>query len=282
MTHPIRMAFVVGCLGLVAVGGAVADDAEDVVKAAQNVVAAYNAGDVKKVSSFFMGDADLFGGSGRLLHPYDADRTAAGFAAGQKWDLEWRDLTARVHGNSAVSSGFLFGSIHLADGTDDTRPWRNTASWVKDGGQWKLTQIHTSELKPDVAGAQEVISRYHQAFMDGDGAAARACLADSYARTINQEGLKGDPSRWVGEVADAGMLDEWIPMFSSSEVTYDNSIRFVHTDVSEQSGVVVTRETGSSATPDGGGSWEDVANLWLVVHVDGEWKIAASVHNVME
>jgi len=78
------------------------------------------------------------------------------------------------------------------------------------------------------------------------------------------------------------MLDEWMAMFSSSEVTYDNSIRFVHTDVNEQSGVVVTRETGSSSSPEGGGSWEDVANLWLVISVDGEWKIAASVHNVME
>ena len=76
------------------------------------------------------------------------------------------------------------------------------------GGKWKLTQFHSSDLKPDVTGAQAVISKYHQAFVDSDGEAARACLADSYVRTINRAGLEGDPSRWVGTVADAGMIDE--------------------------------------------------------------------------
>ena len=150
------------------------------------------------------------------------------------------------------------------------------------GGKWKLTQFHSSDLKPDVTGAQAVISKYHQAFVDSDGEAARACLTDSYVRTINRAGLEGDPSRWVGTVADAGMIDEWVADFSSNEVTYENSVQFLSANVNEQSGVVVTRETGNSVFPDGGGLWEGVANLWWVVKVGGEWKIAGSAHNIME
>ena len=281
MTRLIRTALV-AALGLLTVGGATADDAKDVVAAAQGVLKAYNSGDAKKASSFFTDDADYYSGNGRGLTDFDSDRLAASFEAGLSYDLEWQDLTARVHGNSAVSSGLLVGSIHLPDGTDLNTTLRNTGSWVKDGGKWKLTQFHSSDLKPDVTGAQAVISKYHQAFVDSDGEAARACLTDSYVRTINRAGLEGDPSRWVGTVADAGMIDEWVADFSSNDVTYVNSVQFLSANVNEQSGVVVTRETGSSAFSDGGGLWEGVANLWWVVKVGGEWKIAGSAHNIME
>ena len=50
MTRLIRTALV-AALGLLTVGGATADDAEDVVAAAQGVLKAYNSGDAKKASS---------------------------------------------------------------------------------------------------------------------------------------------------------------------------------------------------------------------------------------
>ncbi|HJP31837.1 MAG TPA: nuclear transport factor 2 family protein [Candidatus Latescibacteria bacterium] len=280
MTHLTRTALVVASFGLLTVGGVVADDADDVVTAAQDLLDTYNAGDTKKMSSFYVDGATGFSGNGREISPFDAGKLAEAIEAGRSYDLAWQDLTARVHGSSAVTSGLLFGTIHLADGRDIFTPWRNSISWVKEGGKWKVTQAHTSDLKPDVVGAQGVISRYHQAFVDNDGDAARACLTDFYVRSI--KGLEGEPGRWGGSVADAAMIDEWVESFSTDDVTYENSVQFLQTEVNEQSGVVVTSETGSNSTPEGSGSWEGVSNLWWVVKVDGEWKIAGSAHNIGE
>ena len=73
MTRLIRTALV-AALGLLTVGGATADDAEDVVAAAQGVLKAYNSGDAKKASSFFTDDADYYSGNGRGLTDFDSDR----------------------------------------------------------------------------------------------------------------------------------------------------------------------------------------------------------------
>ena len=60
-----------------------------------------------------------------------------------------------------------------------------------------------------------------------------------------------------------------------------NSLEFLQTSVDEETGSVVTRETGSDSSAEGSGSWEGVTNLWWVVKVEGEWKIAGSLHHIL-
>lgn len=274
-----RWLVVLGAIALAS--GVAADDVGDIKKSAERVLAAYSSGDAAKAAAFFAEGADLFGGNGRMLVDFSEDELAEAFAAGTKYDLAWRDLTARVHGETGITSGYIEGSVTLPDGTVIPANWRNSATWVKDGGKWKLAQFHTSDLKPDVNGAQAVVSRYHQAIEDKDAATARACLGDSYVRAIyGGLGLDGDPSRWHGDVADAAQLDEMMSDFAE-EATYENSVRFLHTSVDELSGIVVTSETGSFSGPEGSGAWEDVANLWWVTKADDGWKIAGSLHNIM-
>ncbi|MBI2502986.1 MAG: nuclear transport factor 2 family protein [Candidatus Latescibacteria bacterium] len=211
---------------------------------------------------------------------FNKDRYQALFDSGLDFDLEWRDLSVKVYGTSAVSNAYLYGTIRQPGGTIIQTPHRNTVTWVKDGGKWQVVQFHTSELKPDVQGTQELISRYHKAIVDRDLKTARACLGSEYTRAFRQAGVPDDPKRWAGGYSKAEDIDEWLGNFTTAEVTYENAIEFLHASLTEESGVVVTRETGSFTSPEQSGSWEGVINLWWVARMDGAWKIVGSVHNL--
>ena len=96
-----------------------------------------------------------------------------------------------------------------------------------------------------------------------------------------QGGLTGDPTRWRGRVLDAETINERIEQAIDPATVYTNSLEFLHTSVDEESGSVVTRETGGWSSAEGSGGWEGITNLWWVVKVEGEWKIAGSLHHIL-
>ncbi len=149
----------------------------------------------------------VFGGRGRPLVAVDKEVMTAIFDAGIKYDFEWRDLAVEVHGESAISTAFLDGTITNADSSQVQGPWRTSTAWVKDGGKWKIVHYHVSQLLPDVEGAEALIARYHKAVEERDAVATLACLGDTYVqagRTL--QGFPGDPSRWQGAVLDADAI----------------------------------------------------------------------------
>ena len=77
----------------------------------------------------------VFGGRGRPLVAVDKEVMTAIFDAGIKYDFEWRDLAVEVHGESAISTAFLDGTITNADSSQVQGPWRTSTAWVKDGGK---------------------------------------------------------------------------------------------------------------------------------------------------
>ena len=96
-----------------------------------------------------------------------------------------------------------------------------------------------------------------------------------------QGGLTGDPTRWQGRVLDAENIGERIEQAIDPATVYTNSLEFLHTNVDEESGSVVTRETGGWSSAERSGGWEGITNLWWVVKVEGEWKIAGSLHHIL-
>lgn len=275
----MRLALAIAAV-LATAGVAAADDAGDIKKLAQEVLDGFNAGDAARIAQHFAGDIPYFSGNGRTLMIFNKDHYQALFDAGLDYDLEWRDLAVKVYGNSAVSNAYLYGTVRRPDSTVTQTPFRSTVTWVKEGGKWKVVQFHTSELKPDVQGAQELISRYHKAIADRDLKTARACLGDSYVRAFRQAGVPDDPKRWTGGYGKAADIDEWLGTFTPAEVKYENAIEFLHADLTEESGVVVTRETGSFTSPQQSGSWEGVVNMWWVTRIGEDWKIVGSIHHL--
>jgi len=236
----------------------VADEAADVKAAMQGVLAAYNDGDADAIAKYFLKGADHFDGDGRLLGPFDKAQLKAAFEAGVKYDFEWRDLEVKVYGNSAVGTALMVGTITSPDGTTTQGPWRNSGTWVKQKGSWKVAHYHVSEVLPDIQGVQQLISRYHQAYTDKDLEEAMSCIGAGYVRAIRPL----DSSRVTGWFGGFGTHDEirqsnaeWVgaPNFS-----YTNAIEFLHTNIDEKSGVVVTRETGAQTSGENSGEWKDL------------------------
>ena len=268
-------------LALIPDTNAFADEAADVKRAAEAVLKAYSAEDADAIAKHFIIGAPNFGGDGRPGRQFDKDEFKTAFAAGLDYELTWRDLEVEVYDNSAVTTAFMDGQIKLPDGDTLFGPWRNSATWVKQQGDWKVAHYHVSVVMPDVRGAQQLISRYHQAWTDREVDTALACLGDSYVRAIKGMGDTGDPSEWNGGYGVRDQMHAWMDgSFGDPKFSYTNEIEFLHTDINEQSGVVVTRETGSQVLKEGANEWNDMKMLWWVANIDSEWKIVGSLHNI--
>lgn len=268
-------------LALVPDSPALADDAADVKKTAEAVLAAYNAEDANAIAKHFVIGAPNFGGDGRPGRPFDKGEFKSAFAAGLDYDLAWRGLEVEVYENSAVTTAFMDGQIKLPDGDTLFGPWRNSATWVKQKGDWKVANYHVSVVIPDVRGVQQLISRYHQAWTDRELDTALACIGNSYVRAIKGMDDTGHPTDWNGGYGARDQMHTWMEDgFNDLEFSYTNEIEFLHTDINEHSGIVVTRETGSSANSQGTNEWNGMKMLWWVANIDDEWKIVGSLHNI--
>jgi len=257
------------------------DDVADVEEAVRATLVAHNAGDAEAFNAQFVAGASGFFGDGSLLEQHDPEDLSAAFEAGAHSELEITDLKVEVHGSTAVVTCYFRGAWIAPNGNRTEGSWRYSAVRVKGDGAWRVLNYHFSQS--DVHAAQEVVARYHKSFEDRDAAAAAACRAETYLALGKSPGEPGDPTRWSGgayvpssrvglEALSAGM--------AMGGRSYQNQIEFLHTSLNGQTAVVVVNETGSSTLGDQENSWENARNIWYLTKEDGEWKIAASLHNL--
>ena len=68
------------------------------------------------------------------------------FEQGSQYNLSLRDVEVSIHGDSAVVSCYVVGSILRPNGNTIQRRDRYSAMLLKQGGQWKAVHAHASPL----------------------------------------------------------------------------------------------------------------------------------------
>ena len=121
------------------------DDAAAVVEAARVATAAYCAGDTDAFLPYIHPQRTTFGPDGGRLAAFDAAALREGMAAGSvQAQVEWEDLQATVHGDVAVSTGYLVGTWTIGGNTRAGR-WRETIVWLRGDDGWQVSHLHVSE-----------------------------------------------------------------------------------------------------------------------------------------
>ena len=121
------------------------DDAAAVVEAARVATAAYCAGDTDAFLPYIHPQRTTFGPDGGRLAAFDAAALREGMAAGSvQAQVEWEDLQATVHGDVAVSTGYLVGTWTTGGDTRAGR-WRETIVWLRGDDGWQVSHLHVSE-----------------------------------------------------------------------------------------------------------------------------------------
>ena len=121
------------------------DDAAAVVEAARVATAAYCAGDTDAFLPHIHPQRTTFGPDGGRLAAFDAAALREGMAAGSvQAQVEWEDLQATVHGDVAVSTGYLVGIWTIGGDTRAGR-WRETIVWLRGDDGWQVSHLHVSE-----------------------------------------------------------------------------------------------------------------------------------------
>ena len=120
-------------------------DAAAVVEAARVATAAYCAGDTNAFLPYIHPQRTTFGPDGGRLAAIDATALREGMAAGSvQAQVEWEDLQATVHGDVAVSTGYLVGTWTIGGDTRAGR-WRETIVWLRGDDGWQVSHLHVSE-----------------------------------------------------------------------------------------------------------------------------------------
>ena len=121
------------------------DDAAAVVEAARVATAAYCAGDTAAFLPYIHPQRTTFGPDGGRLATFDAAALREGMAAGSvQAQVEWEALQATVHGDVAVSTGYLVGTWTIGGDTRAGR-WRETIVWLRADDGWQVSHLHVSE-----------------------------------------------------------------------------------------------------------------------------------------
>ena len=120
------------------------DEAAAVIAAAKIATAAYCAGDIDAFLPYIYPQRTTFGPDGSRLVAFDAEALRAGMAAGRvQAQVEWRDLQATVHGDVAVSTGYLVGTWTIGDSVQEGT-WRETIVWLRQDQRWQVSHLHVS------------------------------------------------------------------------------------------------------------------------------------------
>ena len=107
--------------------------------------AAYCAGDTDAFLPYIHPQRTTFGPDGGRLAAFDAAALREGMAAGSvQAQVEWEDLQATVHGDVAVSTGYLVGTWTIGGDTRAGR-WRETIVWLRADDGWQVSHLHVSE-----------------------------------------------------------------------------------------------------------------------------------------
>jgi len=132
---------------------AFATDEDDVIAASKGLIAALNNWDGDAWIQYFMEGYDHFGQGGGLLNEvYNPTAEKEGFVkakeSGAKYNVQWRHLSAKIYGNTAVLTGYFVGTYTNAEGTPKSINVRSSGVWLKQGGKWKIVHYHNSDLLP--------------------------------------------------------------------------------------------------------------------------------------
>ena len=283
----VMILLTISILSLILASSVIADDAATIKTMGEEAIAAYSAGDVEATAPYWLPDATaFFGGGVPLGEGFNQEEMKAQLEAGLKYDFQLRDVEVKVYGKTAVSTGYLEGTVTLPNGNVAPGPWRISFTWLQKDGQWKTAHLHVSELLPEVHAAQRAVSRAHQAYTDGDIEEALSCYGVTYMTVGGQdETSAGDPTRWNAgwfiPNKDA-MRKTLLPFFSADNFSYTCSVEFLHTHISDDgaTAVVVTKESGSWTAGEQSNSWEDITNLWSLAKQGVGWRIVGSVHQL--
>jgi hypothetical protein len=143
-------------------------------------------------------------------------------------------------------------------------------------------ESHTGADSLAAAAMTAVVVDYHARIADGDTTALRH-LAPTYMQA--EMWSTPDPTTWKpsGTTPDglrqllAAEDVEWMRQEREGNDVYRNDVEILHARVEGTGGLVLTRERGSYLD----GTW-DARNAWLMVRLDGTWKIGASMHELPE
>ena len=134
-------------IGMFATAVAMADDVDDVKAEMERYFAALNAGDANGYIQHFMPETSAFVGTGLISHAHSLGEQKSAFvASGLKRNLQLRHLEVKVYGNTAVTTGYVVGTVTTANGTTDQTRALRTSVLIKQGGQWKEVHQHRSPL----------------------------------------------------------------------------------------------------------------------------------------
>jgi len=137
-------------VGMLLATPALADDVDDVKAAVRDYFAAISAEDTSGIIQYQMPRKSIFSG-GELLEKFGSleeqkkDLQSA-FDAGQRLNLQVRNLEVTVYGNAAIVTGYVIGTITTPDGTTIRSNDQRTGVWIKQGGQWREDHRHNSPL----------------------------------------------------------------------------------------------------------------------------------------
>ncbi len=129
---------------------AMADDVDDVKTAVRGYFAAISAEDTSDIIQYQMPGKSVFAGGGLLEKSGSLEEQKKDFQsaidAGQRLNLQVRHLEVEVHGNAAIVTGYVIGTITTPDGTTIQSRDQRTGVWIKQAGQWRETHRHNSPL----------------------------------------------------------------------------------------------------------------------------------------
>ena len=128
-------------------------DSEIEVKAAmENLLAAFNSGNVDQIEQSLAPQHSSYRGDGGLLTGFaDMQQLRDAFRSGFKLNVLIRNLEVAVYGNSAVTTSLMTESVTAPGGSTRTEDMmRVSYIWHRQDGRWKLIHGHTSPLKTSV------------------------------------------------------------------------------------------------------------------------------------
>ena len=128
---------------------ATADDEDDVIAAVLDYILGWNDGNAATIARYMAEDATVFlQGLGLMSPPFNQANLQNLFDNGLSANLSFTNLQVQVYGgDTAIFTAYEGGNITGPQGQVNEGPWRYSAVWIKEGGQWKQAHRHASPLR---------------------------------------------------------------------------------------------------------------------------------------